>query len=313
MTALPALLGLGLLLGILVPPRLARAPWTEREPVLALWAWQCLVLAVILCCLLALVLTGSAAWPEVRALLFSGAPVGVAAAYDFPLSRSWAMAAAFLFAIGGLRTLMALAIEVWTARTLRRRRADELAARAPDLHPELVPAGGGGSRSRLVVIESHEPQAWSLPRPDSRLVVSTGALQRLSDRELDALLAHERGHQRARHHWLLQTAEALSAGFPSARVFALFRDQVGRLVELAADDSAARRHGRLATAIALVELNPDERVLGPHAEIPARVDRLLAGRPRLPLARRLAVGAAALALCAAPVLLALAPGLTALG
>jgi hypothetical protein len=87
---------------------------------------------------------------------------------------------------------------------------------------------------------------------------------------------------------------------------------VGRLVELAADDSAARRHGRLATAIALVELNPESACTHPLAQIPARVDRLLAGAPRLRAGQRLALTLGALALALAPVLLSVAPGLTAL-
>jgi hypothetical protein len=144
------------------------------------------------------------------------------------------------------------------------------------------------------------------------MVVTTGALQRLSERELDALLAHERGHVRARHHWLLQFAEALVAGFPGVRLFGQFRDQVGRLVELAADDSAARRHGRLATAIALVELNPDSACPQPLAQIPARVDRLLTGAPRLQAGQRLGLTLACLVLPLAPLLLAFAPGLSAL-
>jgi len=112
----------------------------------------------------------------------------------------------------------------------------------------------------------------------------------------------------------MQCAEALNSGFPGARVFGLFRSQVGRLVELAADDSAARRHGRLATAIALVELNTDRspNCPAPLAEVPRRVDRLLTGEPRLPVGHRLRYTATALVALGAPLLLAFAPGLRAL-
>jgi hypothetical protein len=147
-------------------------------------------------------------------------------------------------------------------------------------------------------------------------VVTTGALQRLSNEELAAVLAHERVHVRARHHWLVQSAEALAAGFPGVAVFAAFRDEVGWLVELAADDAAARRHGRMATALALVELNSARGVFdgcqGGLSEVPRRVDRLLAGEPRLTVGRRIRLSAAGLAALAVPVLLTLAPGLRAL-
>jgi Zn-dependent protease with chaperone function len=308
--ALTGLVALGAVLALLGPRALARARWTVREPVVALWAWQCIVVAVLLCCGCALVLAVAAAWPAVRSLVFAGAPTGVEAAYGFPSAGPWAVAAAFVFALGGVRTALALAYELAGARAVRRRQRRQLARRAPDLHPELRPRTDGSEQ--LVVLESAEPRAWALPGPIPRMVVTTGALQRLSDRELAALLAHERGHVRARHHWLLSGAEALAAGFPAVRLFAQFRDEVGRLVELAADDSAARRHGRLATAIALVELNPESACTHPLAQIPSRVDRLLAGAPRLRASRRLALTLAALALPLAPVLLSLAPGLTAL-
>jgi Zn-dependent protease with chaperone function len=308
--ALPGLVALGAVLALLGPRRLARARWASREPVVALWLWQCLVIGVLLCCACALVLAGAGAWPAVRELLFAGAPAGVEAAYGFPSARPWAVAAAFVFALGGVRTAMALTYELVGARAVRRRQRRQLARQAPELHPELRSAAGRSEH--LVVLESEEPRAYSLPGPVPRMVVTTGALQRLSDRELAALLAHEQGHVRARHHWLLSAAEALAAGFPAIRLFGQFRDQVGQLVELSADDSAARRHGRLATAIALVELNPESACTHPLAQIPSRVDRLLSGATRLPAPRRLALTVAGLALPLAPVLLAFAPGLTAL-
>ena len=318
MNALPALLLLGVVLATAGPRLLARARWAEHEPVLALGAWQCLVVAVLLCCGIALVLTAAAAWPTAHALLFSGAPTAVAAAYGFPLGRPWAVAAACLFAVGGLRTAMALSSEVRSARALRRRRARELSRRAPELPPGLARRARrrGTSGERLVVLESVHPVAWSLPGPRSRLVVTTEALHRLGDRELAAVLAHERGHVQARHHWLLSCAEALSNGFPGAGIFRLFREQVGRLVELAADDSAARRHGRMATALALVELNtavgPDPGCASPFAEIPGRIDRLLSDTPRLPVRQRLRLTVMALTALGAPLALALAPGLHAI-
>jgi Zn-dependent protease with chaperone function len=265
----------------------------------------------MLCCALGLVLAVSAALPAARELLFSTAPHGVVDAYGFPGSERWGALAALLLGFGGLHTLFSLAREVREARAARSRRQAELALRAP----ELPPAAGvrETARERLVVLENVRPEAWSLPGPSARLVVTTGALHRLSDRELAAVLDHERGHVRARHHWLLQCAEALAAGFPGIAVFGAFRDEVGRLVELAADDAASRRHGRLATALALVELNSARGVFGncpAHlSEVPRRVDRLLAGEPRLPVAHRVRLTAAGLTALTVPVLLALAPGL----
>ena len=52
-----ALLVLGGLTAALAPRFLARAEWPDREPVVALWVWQCVVAAVLLCCALAMALT----------------------------------------------------------------------------------------------------------------------------------------------------------------------------------------------------------------------------------------------------------------
>lgn len=260
MTALLGLLLLGALLATAGPLLLTRAGWVQREPVLALLVWQCLVIAVLLCCLLSLLLAVSASLPQVRALLFTGAPHGVEAAYGLAGAEGWGRLCAALLALGGLRTALSLTREVRAARALRDHRHAELAHRSPEL-----PASIGDSparRERLVVLENVQPQAWSLPGPQSRLVVTTGALSRLTDRELAAVLSHERGHVRARHHWLAQCAQALAAGFPGVGVFSAFRDQVGELVELAADDRAARRHGRLTTAHAMVELNTERGCSG---------------------------------------------------
>ncbi len=54
-----------------VPRLLTRASWPEREPVVALWVWQCLVATVLLCCLTALALGAAAVFGTVRAQLFA--------------------------------------------------------------------------------------------------------------------------------------------------------------------------------------------------------------------------------------------------
>jgi hypothetical protein len=73
----------------------------------------------------------------------------------------------------------------------------------------------------------------------------------------------------------------------------------------------------MATALALVELNtavgPDPGCPSPFAEVPGRVDRLLSGVPRLPVLHRVQLTAMALAALGAPLLLAFAPGLQAMG
>ncbi|NEB00802.1 M56 family metallopeptidase [Streptomyces sp. SID13726] len=305
-----ALLLLGALTAVVAPRLLARADWSDREPVLALWVWQCAVAAVLMCCVLSMTLSAAVAWQAVRGHVFAPAPRSVVDAYTLGTAGPWAAALATALAAGGAWTGAMLVREVVRSRKRRRLRRAELLLRAP-----VLP--GEETGSRLVVLEGERPDAWWLPGPEPRFVVTTAALRRLKGRQLDALVAHEEGHAQARHDWLLHCSAALAGGFPQVPVFAGFRDEMHRLVELAADDMASRRFGRLTTALALVELNEDRGVFGPcptpHGHVPQRVHRLLTPPDRLTAGRRLRLTATAALVPVVPVLLAFVPGLRALG
>lgn len=306
------LLLLGALTAVTAPRLLARADWPDREPVVALWMWQCVVAAVLLCCALSMTLSAAAAWQAVRGHLFAPAPHAVVEAYALGATGPWAAATAVALACGGVWSAAMLVREVAWARARRRLRRAELLLRAPLLPGEEPDAG-----RRLVVLEGRRPDAWWLPGAAPRLVVTTAALRRLKGRQLDALLAHEQGHARARHDWLLHCSSALAGGFPQVPVFAAFRDEMHRLVELAADDMASRRFGRLTTALALVGLNEDRGVFGPcpapQAHVPQRVNRLLTPPDRLTAGRRLRLTATAALVPVVPLLVTFVPGLRALG
>ncbi|MFH0517581.1 M56 family metallopeptidase [Streptomyces sp. M41] len=306
-----ALLLLGALTAVVAPRMLARADWPDREPVVALWVWQCVVAGVLLCCALSMTLSAAAAWQVVRGHVFAPAPSAVVEAYAHGVGHPWAATTAVTLACGGLWTVAMLVREVVRARARRRQRRAELLVRAP-----LLPGEEPGN-DRLAILEGERPQAWWLPGTAPRLVITTAALRRLKGRQLDAVLAHEQGHARARHDWLLHCSAALAGGFPQVPVFAAFRDEMHRLVELSADDMASRRFGRLTTALALVELNEDRGVFGPcptaQAQVPERVNRLLTPPDRLTAGRRLRLTAAAALVPVIPVLVAFGPGLRALG
>ncbi|MGW4160318.1 M56 family metallopeptidase [Streptomyces sp. NPDC004788] len=307
-----ALLMLGVLTAAVAPRLLARADWVEREPVVALWVWQCVVAAVLLSFALAMTFSAAAAWQAVRGQVFAPAPSAVIEAYELGANRPWSAVLAVLLAAGGVWTGAMLGREIGRARARRGRRRGELLVRAP-----LLPGEEPSGSARLVVLEGERADAWWLPGGTPRLVITTAALRRLKGRQLDAVLAHEQGHARARHDWLLHCSAALAEGFPGVPVFAAFRGEMHRLVELAADDVASRRFGRLTVALALVELNEDRGVFGPgpapDADLPQRVNRLLTATPRLTAARRLRLTAAAALVPVVPVLIAFVPALRALG
>ncbi|WP_425837525.1 M56 family metallopeptidase [Streptomyces fractus] len=311
MTVPVALLLLGALAALVAPRLLARADWTEREPIVALWAWQCVVAGVLLCCALSMTLSAAAAWSAVRGHVFAPAPNGVVDAYALRATGGWAAIVAVALALGGVWTVAMLVREVRAARARRRARRVELLERAP-----LLPGEEPGP-DRLVILEGRRPDAWWMSGATPQLVITTAALQRLKGRQLDAVLAHETGHARWRHDWLLHCSGALASGFPQVPVFASFRDEMHRLVELAADDVASRRFGRMSIALALVELNEDRGVFGPcptpHTQVPQRVHRLLAPPSRLTPAHRLRLTAAAALIPLVPLLVTFVPALRALG
>ncbi|MGA5840128.1 M56 family metallopeptidase [Streptomyces pseudogriseolus] len=293
-----------------VPRVLTRATWPEREPVVALWVWQCLVATVLLCCLTALALGAAAVFGTVRAQLFAPAPPAVTAAYDLSAASPWTTVLTVLLACGAAWTTAMLGRKLVEARRRRAGARAHLRERAPDL-----PAGLPEGRGPLLVLEEDYPDAWWMPGSPPQLIVTTGALQRLTGRQLDAVLTHERGHARARHDWLLHLSAALAAGFPRVPLFAHFCEQTHRLVELSADDTASRRCGHLTTALALIELNQHRGVLScssSHRLLGERVDRLLEPPPRLDRRHRALTTAAAALVPLVPLLITFAPGLTAL-
>ncbi|MGW2823309.1 M56 family metallopeptidase [Streptomyces sp. NPDC001443] len=293
-----------------IPRALTRAAWPEREPVVALWVWQCLVATVLLCCLTALVLSAAAVFHTVRVRVFAPAPPSVTEAYDLSGTPPWATALTLLLACGAAWTTAMLARELVEARRSRGLARAQLRERAPDLPPGLP-----GARGPLLVLEDEYPDAWWLPGHPPQLVVTTGALHRLTAHQLDAVLTHERDHARAHHDWLLHLSTALATGFPRVPLFTHFCEQTHRLVELAADDTASRRCGHLTTALALIELNQHRGVLScasSHRLLGERVDRLLAPPPRLGRRDRALTTTVAALVPLLPLLITFAPALTTL-
>lgn len=137
-----ALLLLGALTAVLAPRLIARAQWREREPVVALWVWQCVVAGVLLCCVLAMALTGAAAWHLVRGHVFAPAPHAVVEAYALGAYGPWAPATSAVLALGGVWTVVMLVREVVRARARRRQRRAELLVRSPSCRARSVTRSG---------------------------------------------------------------------------------------------------------------------------------------------------------------------------
>src|SRR5512142_1898576 len=150
-------------------------------------------------------------------------------------------------AAGGLVAAAVLGRVAWycgaAAAAARRRRAGHDDVLAVIARP--------GPAADVHVIDGDRPAVYCLPGR-GRIVLTTGALACLDDGQLGAVLAHERAHLSGRHHLVLALAVALRRAFPGAGFFAVAARQVAYLVEVAADDAAARRAPRLTVASALL-------------------------------------------------------------
>lgn len=83
-------------------------------------------------------------------------------------------------------------------------------------------------------------------------MVSEPALAALTDRQLHAVLAHERAHLAGRHHVILGFARAMATAMPRLPLFTACSTELGRLAEMCADDIAARQHDGRALVTALL-------------------------------------------------------------
>ncbi|OKH65464.1 peptidase M56 [Mycobacterium sp. SWH-M3] len=94
----------------------------------------------------------------------------------------------------------------------------------------------------------------------SAIIATTAALQMLDPAGLAAVLTHERAHLRGGHHHILATLNALAAALPRLPLMRAAAQSVPPLLEMCADDVAARAHGRAPLLTSLVLLSTGQRL-----------------------------------------------------
>ncbi|QKW33147.1 M56 family metallopeptidase [Actinomadura sp. NAK00032] len=109
----------------------------------------------------------------------------------------------------------------------------------------------------VLVLDHPAPVAYSLSARRRAIVLSTRAQDVLSAAELGAVLAHERAHLRQRHHALLLVLDVAHALLPWLPTVRRARARLPLLLEMAADDTAARTHGPQTLVQALCRLTPN--------------------------------------------------------
>jgi Zn-dependent protease with chaperone function len=277
-----------LLLSGPVPAMLARATWPLRAPRAAIVLWQSIALAAVLSAFSAGIAIASRIFePDVTGRPTHGLHTAIGT-LGLPLWIVYVVVFGVTVVIGARLIVAVLEVAIAT----RRRRAHHrmVVDLVSSRHPRRL-AGAG-----LRVLGVDEPLAYCLPGVRSRVVVSRGALNTLSDNEIEAILSHERAHLRARHDLVLEMFTAVHAAFPRFVRSGSALDAVRLLIEALADDAAVRTTGPTPLARALVACASGHTPRGALAAGgPTTVVRVrrLAGAPNSPLLSACAYVAAA--------------------
>ncbi|MGH2598941.1 MAG: M56 family metallopeptidase [Dehalococcoidia bacterium] len=245
MTAALVLFGYAALLTTVGAGLLRRARWPERAPRLGVTAWQVLsasALGAVVLGGLALVVPSAELSTDLAALL-EACTMALRTQYATPVGAAGSIAGATLAVAVIARAGYCLGRGLLTARRQRRRQAEVLA---------LI--GRPDQRLGALIIDHGIAVAYCLPGRTRRVVLTSAAVASLDDDQLAAVLAHEAAHLRGRHHLVLAMAAALTNAFPFVPGLRHAHTQIARLVEMLADDAAARRCDRLTVATALVAL-----------------------------------------------------------
>ncbi len=287
------LLVLGVVLAEPVSRCLALARWPERDPVSALLLWQAIGLAGGLALLGAGLIYGfTPLGSPLPAIAITGRAV---AAGRLPAGLGVPQVVALLLTVALAARLLSVLAAV-TLRTLRVR------ARHRDLLDLLGTPWPAVPGAR--VLDHSVPVAYCLPGLRSRLVVSAGVLDCLDVGQVWAVLAHERTHLRERHDLVVLPFVAWGATAPFVRGMVSAQLAVATLIEMRADDVAARRASPEQLSDALVAMSgaaPAAALSSFTSALERRMVRITCPPPPLSVAVTVLVRLAALALVAVPV------------
>lgn len=239
MIPLAGLGAIALVLGTGAGPLLSRSPWCQRLPRVAVLAWLG-VLAGALAAMVGVVVMVSAGR---HGLVHHAAEWLVNCWHHHHEGANGPTSYALnAFLLGGSLVAAVMAGLRYRGTVTRRRRHQDAL--------QFV-VRSSGDLDDVCVLDHPVPVVYCLPSRRRPIVVSSGALDRLEETQLQAVLTHERAHLRHRHHLLLTAIDALAAALFWAPSFRAARRSMPILLEMTADDIAARRWGRQAVAAAL--------------------------------------------------------------
>lgn len=284
MTAAVCLLLYGALVTWLAPPLLSRLTRGGLNPRLGVAAWLTAIVGVLTAWTAAvslIVVNGVRGLPDSPVLVVCLELLGIQEQF----ATSGGPGLMFVIAAGVALTA-AVSVRVGRAVVGFRDRSHDHAHAA-----RLV--GLPTDRPDVFLLNAERPAAYCVVGRPNAIVVTTAAVRRLTVPQLNAVLAHEDAHIAGRHHQVLMVLRALAATLPRLPLFRRGVAAVGDLLEMCADDTAARRHSSRALVAGMLELagpvQPAGLAVGATA-IAVRANRLLipAGRGSLRRHRLLA-------------------------
>lgn len=264
-----------LAVGVLGPPVLGRLSRGGVAPRLALAAWGGAISAVLLAWVLAtalIVRAGLLADRDMQAVMsdciHTMKLMVIGEHGPIPQAAALAVAAMSVLAVGMLIARLAMALGRARIRTHRHCRLARLMA-----DPSPGPEGS-------VVLDADERAVYCVAGKPPAIVITRGALDVLDEAQLAAVLAHERAHLSGRHHLAVAASRAVASALPWMRLFRTGASAIAHLVEMRADDVAARRHPGptlVAALLALSDIGPLPRpaLAANGVGVVDRVERLL--------------------------------------
>lgn len=157
-------------------------------------------------------------------------------------------------------------------------------------------------RGDVVVLDAAKPAAYCVSGRPPAIVVTSGAIGALDAQQLNAVLAHERAHLAGHHPNVVASLRSLAMVFPRLPLMSAAPGEVARLLEMCADDAAARQHGSRALLSGLLTLSgaaPAEALGAADVAVLIRAERLIVPSDLHARIRATAVLAGALVITAA--------------
>jgi Zn-dependent protease with chaperone function len=298
-------LGAALMIG---GAQLRRVRLFDALPGLGVLAWQAVSFAALASVALAgltLVVPASSMGGDLASLL-RACVFTLQAAYAAPTALPAVTAGVGLASAASLWPGGWVLAQLLVARRERRKNLDALALVSRD-----------DCELGATVVDTDVAAAYCLPGRHGRIVLTTAAVSGLDSDQLAAVIAHERAHLHERHDIAVAVANGLARAFPLVPLFAAAATEIARLVEMRADDAAARDTDQISVAAALVAL---AGMRAPRAALAAadtagatRVMRLLDPAGPVGIRRPVAVVATLTLLLLAPALMAAYPAFAAAG